>query len=103
MEGSESRLQAAECARFWAGEEVPGHPPVRKLLPAKAGTPNPSIDLANQIHKEFVPVLGPLLSNPLCYGVRHENHRERLAGQGWERVDRVVWSGEAVQAIGREI
>jgi len=35
--------------------------------------------------------------------VRHENHKERLAGQGWERIDRFVWSGEADQAIGREI
>ena len=25
VKGLESRLQAAECARFWAGEEVPGY------------------------------------------------------------------------------
>jgi len=31
VKGLESRLQAAERARFWADEEVPGHPTVGKL------------------------------------------------------------------------
>jgi len=31
VKGLESRLQAAECARFWAGEEIPGHQTVGKL------------------------------------------------------------------------
>jgi hypothetical protein len=54
VKGLESRLQAAECARFWAAEEVPGHPTVGKLSPAKAGTPNPAaIDPAVQIRNGF--------------------------------------------------